>query len=188
MSGNNPLVKLIGSVQVRLATREDAERIMTVINSAFRSAEAFFIEADRIDLQSVVNFLDQGKFILAESGCNLLGCVYIEPRGERYYLGLLAVETSRHRSGVGSTLMEAAENYCRDLGLSFMDIKIVNHRHDLPAADELPGAGHTFQSASLEPGHVLSRCHPNRPRRERALWSQGNDEAPPSRRTGADFS
>ena len=133
MSGNNPKVKLIGSVQVRLATREDAERIMTVINSAFRSAEAFFIEADRIDLQSVVNFLDQGKFLLAESGCNLLGCVYIEPRGERSYLGLLAVEPSRHRSGLGSTLMEAAENYCRDLGLSFMDIKIVNHRHDLPA-------------------------------------------------------
>ena len=133
MASKNPKAQMSSAVQVRIATREDAERIMTVINAAFRSAEAFFIDGDRIDLQSVLNYLEQGKFLLAESGSALLGCVYIEPRGDRSYLGLLAVDPSRHKSGLGSSLMEAAEDYCRDLGHSFMDIKIVNHRHDLPA-------------------------------------------------------
>jgi GNAT superfamily N-acetyltransferase len=125
--------RMISSVEVRIAKREDAERITGVINSAFRRAEAFFIDGDRINLKSVMSLLDTGKFFLAESEGMLLGCVYVEPRSNRSYLGLLAIDPAKQQSGLGSALMEAAEDYCRGLGFSFMDIKIVNHREDLPA-------------------------------------------------------
>lgn len=133
MTTSNFNALMISCVQVRIAKREDAEGITTVINSAFRGAEGFFIDKDRIDVKSVLNFLATGKFLLAESGGMLLGCVYVEPRGNRSYLGLLAVDPDKQKSGLGSVLMEAAEDYCRGLGLSFMDIKIVNLREDLPA-------------------------------------------------------
>src|ERR1700730_2200973 len=68
------------SVRVRLAKPEDAESIIIVINSAFRHAEEFFVDGDRIDVGSVLNFLKSGKFLLAESEGTLLGCVYVEPR------------------------------------------------------------------------------------------------------------
>src|SRR5687768_17623646 len=68
------------SVQVRIAQREDAEEITTVINSAFRGAEEFFVERDRVEVADVLNFLSIGKFLLAEGEQTLLGCVYVEPR------------------------------------------------------------------------------------------------------------
>src|SRR5687767_16037867 len=91
------------SVRVRIAEREDADRVTTVINRAFLPAETFFVEGDRVQLRDVVNFLSSGKFLLVESEDTLLGCVYLEPRrGEsnrslaesqdRGYLGLLAVD------------------------------------------------------------------------------------------------
>ncbi len=108
---------------VRMAGLEDAEKITTLINSAFRRAEEFFIDEDRIDWESVRNFLVTGKFLLAESEGIIIGCVYVEPRifdTDRAYLGLLAVDTERQHSGLGSLLMDAAEEYCRGLGCRFM--------------------------------------------------------------------
>jgi hypothetical protein len=65
-------------VQIRLADLRDAESLMVLINIAFRKAEAFLIDHDRIDLDSVKQFLHSGKFLLAEDGAALLGCVYVE--------------------------------------------------------------------------------------------------------------
>jgi N-acetylglutamate synthase-like GNAT family acetyltransferase len=125
--------RMSDSIQVRVARSEDAEKITAVINQAFHIAECFFIDGDRIDLQNVVEYLNQGVFLLAESASELLGCVYVEPRGERSYLGLLSVVPASQHSGTGSLLMTEAENYCRKLGSCFMDIKIVNLREELPA-------------------------------------------------------
>jgi len=146
-----------GSVRVSIAQPEDADRITTVINSAFRGAEQFFVDGDRVDLSDVQNYLDSGKFLLAESKGALLGCVYIEPSvgntgkwgtgneemkhldsdrsspqsQDRAYLGLLAVDPAHQQAGLGSNLMDAAEDYCRSLGITFMDIKVVNLREEL---------------------------------------------------------
>lgn len=118
---------------VRIAGATDAEEIARVINSAFRSAESFFIEGDRIDLNEVVQSMSTGTFLLADAGCHIVGSVYVESRGERAYLGLLSVDPSHQQSGVGSRLMTAAEDYCRGLGCRFMDIKLVNLRKELPS-------------------------------------------------------
>jgi GNAT superfamily N-acetyltransferase len=122
---------MTSSVQVRIAELEDAEGITRVINSAFRLAEQFFIDDARIDVESVQNFLNTGNFLLAEKESVLVGCVYVEPRGNRAYLGLLAVDPARQQSGLGSVLMDAAEDYCHGLSCRFMDIKVVNLRTDL---------------------------------------------------------
>src|SRR5262245_10957497 len=79
-------------VQVRVAEPGDAGLIKEVINAAFRIAEGFFVAHDRIDLAEVRTSLVKGKFLLAEIDGAVAGCVYFEPRGERSYLGLLAVD------------------------------------------------------------------------------------------------
>jgi len=87
---------------------------------------------DRIDTASILNFLDAGTFLLAEREHLLQGCVYVERREQgRAYLGLLAVDPATQQSGLGSLLMRGAEDYCRGLGLGFIDIKIVNLRTEL---------------------------------------------------------
>lgn len=120
-------------IQTRRARATDAHNIAGLINVAFREAEAFFIEQDRIDLESVVAFLEAGEFLMAEINEDLVGCVYLEQRGERTYLGLLSVNPAYQNAGVGSFLMAAAEARCKARSSRFIDILIVNLREDLPA-------------------------------------------------------
>jgi predicted N-acetyltransferase YhbS len=120
--------------EIRIAGSAEAEQIMTVINAAFRIAEGFFVDGNRITLDEVHSALDKGAFLVAEDDDGgLSGCVYLEPRGERAYLGLLSVDPSQQQSGLGSRLMTAGEEYCRTRGARFMDILIVNLRAELPA-------------------------------------------------------
>jgi N-acetylglutamate synthase-like GNAT family acetyltransferase len=121
------------SYRIRVAEAADAEAITSVINNAFRGAENFFIDEDRVTLENVLAFLISGKFLLAEGNGIVTGCVYVEKRGDRAYLGLLAVDPGLQRSGLGSVLMNEAEEYCRRLGCRYMDIRIVNLRSELPA-------------------------------------------------------
>ena len=120
-------------MQERVAEVTDAPAIMAVINAAFRRAESFLIDRDRVDLEMVRSLLEKGKFLVAEDGGVLAGCVYIELRGDRAYLGLLSVDPDRQKAGLGSQLMNAAENYCARAGCRFMDLRIVNVRRELPA-------------------------------------------------------
>ena len=121
------------TVPIRVAATADAANITDVINAAFRIAEGFFVDGPRISQAEVEQLLAKGSFLLAEADDKLKGCVYVELRGERSYLGLLSVDPSCQKSGLGSVLMVEAENYCRDRGSQFMDIYIVNLREELPA-------------------------------------------------------
>jgi len=115
-------------VQVRVAEIPDAEAIRRVINAAFRNAESFLIDRDRVDSETVHSLLKKGKFLVAEENDTLEGCVYVELRSERAYLGLLSVDPQRQKSGLGSLLMNEAERYCAGAGCKFMDLRIVNLR------------------------------------------------------------
>jgi len=116
---------------VRMASLKDAEKITSLINESFRRAEEFFVETDRIDLRSVHNYFGTGVFLVGERDGAVRACVYVEPRGNRAYLGLLAVDPSCQHSGLGSLLMDTAEEHCRGLGCRYMDINVVNLRQEL---------------------------------------------------------
>lgn len=134
-------------MQLRVAETRDTDAIVAVINAAFRQAESFLIDRDRIDFETVQELLQKGSFLIAESNVaessvaedsaadagSLRGCVYVELRGDRSYLGLLAVDPQRQKSGLGSQLMNAAEKFCAEAGSRFMDLRIVNVRKELPA-------------------------------------------------------
>ena len=121
----------IKPVQIRIAEPSDARQIMAVINSAFRIAEEFFCGEDRITLEEVERLFTTGTFLLAEMDRLLAGCVYVELRGDRSYLGLLSVDPSQQQGGLGSLLMNAGEQHCRERGSGFMDIFLVNLRTEL---------------------------------------------------------
>lgn len=118
--------------QIRIGHTSDANQITSVINAAFKIAEGFFIDGDRITQPEVMALLDKGNFLVSENEGNMRGCVYVEVKGERAYLGLLSVDPSVQRSGLGSKLLAAGEEYCRNAGCKVMDIKIVNLRAELP--------------------------------------------------------
>jgi len=121
------------SFNVRVADHSHAQQLTTLINDAFRIAEGFFIDQARIDVPEVLDHLKSGTFLIVEDQSSLVGCVYVEPRGERAYFGLLSVDPARQKAGLGSLLANAAEQYARKRGARYMDILIVNLREELPA-------------------------------------------------------
>ena len=102
-------------LRVRLAALADVEPLAHLINAAFRVQQPF-IDGDRTDPEGVRTYMEEGKFLLAEDSAGLAGCIYVELRGDRGYLGLLGVDPPRQGTGLGRKLMDAAENYFRHLG------------------------------------------------------------------------
>ena len=145
--------------RIRIATSADAPRITAVINAAFRIAEGFFIDGNRIRQAEVEEMLTNGVFLLAEADNKLNGCVYVELRGERSYLGLLSVDPTCQQTGLGSLLMFEAEKYCRERGSHCMDILIVSLREELPAFYEK--RGYVESGTSPFPADVPTKipCH-----------------------------
>ena len=115
---------------MRIAIESDSDAIARLVNTAFL-VEQFFIERDRTNPATVRSLMQKGKFMLAEDGPVLLGCVFFEARGERGYFGMLSIDPSRQRTGVGRRLVSAVEKYFRDEGCTFSDLKIVNVRTEL---------------------------------------------------------
>ena len=97
-------------MDIRRASPDDAERLLHLINLAFQ-VEKFFVPGDRIDLAGIRDLFGKGEFLIADGGC-----VYIEPRADRCYLGLLSVDPARQGTGIGRRLMEAAEARAAELG------------------------------------------------------------------------
>ena len=75
----------------------------------------------------------KGHFLAAEDSTGMVGCVYIEQRGTRAYMGLLSIEPRLQRAGLGLRLTAAAEDFAGSLGCDAMDLRIVNVREELPA-------------------------------------------------------
>jgi ribosomal protein S18 acetylase RimI-like enzyme len=118
--------------QIRLAKTEENEPIARLINAAF-VVERFFIDRDRTTAEKVGALMDKGQFMLAADGPWIVGCVYLEIRGDRGYLGLLAVDPSLQKSGLGRRLMDAAEAHFQSVGCRAVDLTVVNLREELPA-------------------------------------------------------
>jgi GNAT superfamily N-acetyltransferase len=122
----------VNGLRFRTALSSDAEALTRLINAAFR-VEQPFIEGDRTNPDGVRAYMEKGKFLLAEHAAGLAGCVYVELRGDRGYLGLLGVDPSRQGTGLGRKLMDAAEDYFCEAGCVAVDLRIVSARTALLA-------------------------------------------------------
>ena len=125
----------------RNADESDAEALVLLINRAFEVERPFFT-TERIDLAETLEHFNKGTFILAEDGGNIAGCNYVELRGDVGYFGLLSIDPGHQGRGLGRKLVEQAEDFCRRAGCSLMQIRVLNHRTELPPFYEKLGYAH----------------------------------------------
>jgi N-acetylglutamate synthase-like GNAT family acetyltransferase len=118
-------------MEFRFAEESDLPALETLINSAFE-VEKFFKLEPRVDAEHTRKYFRTGRFLLAEDEAGLTGCVYVELDGERSYFGLLSVDPSRQKTGLGRRLVAAAEEFAREMGAHRMELTVVNLRTELP--------------------------------------------------------
>jgi predicted N-acetyltransferase YhbS len=147
-------------MELRFADAADLPAITQLINQAF-SVELFFKAGDRITLNEVQRLFDKGRFMVLEENDEIQGTVYLELRGERSYLGLLSTNPNRQRSGIGTRLTIAAEEFARESGCRFMDLRVVNLREELPVIYQKFGYQVTgIEEVAVEAGqHFTQPAH-----------------------------
>ena len=144
----------------RIADESDAAALVPLINRAFE-IELKFFTTERIDLNEMREHLEKGTFLIAEADGRLAGCNYVELRGDAGYFGLLSVDPDHQGNGFGRKLIEQAEDFCRKAGCSLMQIRVLNHRTELPPFYEKLGYGVTSVEeveqvpSALVPYHFL---------------------------------
>jgi GNAT superfamily N-acetyltransferase len=146
------------SIAIRFARSADVEPLTRLINAAF-VVERPFLEGERIDPLGVAAYLEKGRFLVAEDSDGLAGCVYVELRGERGYLGLLGVEPGRQGTGLGRKLMESAENYFRAANCRAIDLRIISPREPLARFYALLGYTETGTAPFAPDVPLKVPCH-----------------------------
>lgn len=116
---------------IRFASASDLSALTRLINAAF-VVERIVFDGDRIDERGTREYMEKGTFLILEDSAGMAGCVYCELRGERGYLGLLAVDPSRQGGGLGRKLVAAAEDYFRSAGCTAVDLRTLSPRAPLP--------------------------------------------------------
>ena len=120
------------TISIRSASAQDIAGIVPLLNAAF-AMERDFIDKDRTSVPEIERYMTTGTFFLVDGdAAGLAACMYLELRGDRVYLGMLAVNPSQQGRGLGRQMMAAAERHAASLGCGAIDIRIVNRRTELP--------------------------------------------------------
>src|SRR5579872_2005038 len=118
------------TVHVRTATTADRPHLILVINAAF--AVETFLEGTRTNDEGLTAMMQKGEILLAENPSGqVLASIYAETRGNRGYLGMLAVDPAHQRSGLGKLLPASAEGPFRAKGCEAIDITVLSLRPEL---------------------------------------------------------
>jgi ribosomal protein S18 acetylase RimI-like enzyme len=148
------------SPSIRIAGPSDMGRLIPMINAAF-AVETFF-DGTRTDATRLAAMMNKGTILIAEgAGGELIASVYMEVRGTRGYLGMLAVDPAHQGRGLGRMMTEAGEERFRQTGCDAVDITVLNLRTELPPLYRKLGYVETgteefHPSTPLKPG---VECH-----------------------------
>ena len=76
--------------------------------------------------------MQHGPFLLLTGDDSLIAGVHVELRGDRIYIGMLAVDPAKQKLGIGARMMREAEDFGRRAGCKFADLRVVSVRPELP--------------------------------------------------------
>ena len=124
------------------ATLTDVPELVVLINSAYRgesskkgwTTEANLIGGQRIDNEGLAEQMnDPDATILKYTNHDgqITGCVYLQKRGEKLYLGMLTVSPTLQANGLGRLLLQAAEDYARSIHYHTITMTVITTRTEL---------------------------------------------------------
>jgi ribosomal protein S18 acetylase RimI-like enzyme len=145
---------------IEIATVNDIPAIERLLNSAYRgedskkgwTSEADLIEGELRTDESTLSQLMQspGAVFLksTDDDGEIEGCVFLQKKEQRLYLGMLSVSPAIQARGIGKQLMAAAEEYAASQHCSAIFMKVISLRHELIAWYERKGY---YKTGDTEP-------------------------------------
>lgn len=137
-------------MQITKATIADASELTKLVNSGYRgesskkgwTTEAHLLDGIRIDEMAMIKYFQDPyitilKYVNHEN--KIIGCVYLEVKDERLYLGMLTVAPLLQANGIGRQLLHQAEIVATELNCKFIYMTVIKSRRELIAWYERRG-------------------------------------------------
>ncbi len=147
---------------ILIADTADIPALVALLNSAYRgdaSKKGWTTEADmisgeiRTDEAQLIQLMQKpGAIFLKYTNNNdhIEGCVFLEMREGRLYLGMLSVAPALQAKGIGKQLMTAAEAYAKLQGCPAIFMRVISIRSELIAWYERKGYHKTGEVQPFE--------------------------------------
>ena len=133
---------MAGNLTITVAANEDIAQIEKLVNSAYRgdssrkgwTTEADLLDGIRTNKDVLSGMINRGDSIVLK--CNnaknqLLGCVYLQKKEEKLYLGMLTVAPDIQAQGIGKKLLQASEEYAQTQQCTAITISVISLRQEL---------------------------------------------------------
>ena len=136
---------------ISIAQAADATDLVTLLNSAYRgdhsragwTTEADLIEGevrtDEDDVRQVISTPGSVMLAYRDIGPDIIGCMNLQEKKGRIYLGMFSVSPRLQGGGIGKRLMEAADEYAQQVGARSIYMTVISVRTELIAWYERRG-------------------------------------------------
>lgn len=145
------------------ATAQDIPALVALINSAYRgegskqgwTTEADLIQGLRTDVEDLTEvFSEPGTTFLKfcdESSGTIIGCVRLQKKGNRLYLGMLTVSPVVQAKGIGKQMLIKAEEVAKEQNCLAIFMTVLSIRAELVAWYERHGYQKTGEVLPFSP-------------------------------------
>jgi ribosomal protein S18 acetylase RimI-like enzyme len=142
-------------MEITMAVPADIPAMVNLMNSAYRgesSKKGWTTEADMVEgslrtdakhLQGLMNDPTVCFLKCLDEDGELEGCVFLQKRANKLYLGMLSVDPGKQTRGAGKKLMQAAEDYARKQDCISVIMRVISIRNELIAWYERQGYAKT---------------------------------------------
>lgn len=136
---------------VRDATGHDVESVAAIVNAAFEVERPVRgPRGNRTSAENVRELMARADttFFVAEQEGRVVGSVMVRITGDTGYFGMLAVDPGLQKGGIGRTLRERAEAFCKERGCAEMTLTTGDFRTELLPYYQRAG----YRVVRIEPG------------------------------------
>ncbi|WP_258141037.1 GNAT family N-acetyltransferase [Mucilaginibacter phenanthrenivorans] len=127
---------------VTKAIATDVSELNVLVNSAYRgetskqgwTTEANLLDGLRIDEETLAGYFDDPAIVIlknTDDSGKINGCVYLEVRHPKLYVGMFSVSPLLQGNGIGRELLIAAEAYAKQADCHTLTMTVISIRHEL---------------------------------------------------------
>lgn len=144
--------------QILFATIQDLREILQLLNTAYRgnaSKKGWTTEADLIagefrtneeNLRQTMELKNSVFLLFKDAESKIVGCVNLQEKENRLYLGMFSVYPELQGAGIGKALLYAAEHYARHCNCKAIFMTVISIRTELIAWYQRHGYAITGES------------------------------------------
>lgn len=152
-------------MKFNIATPDDAEAIVGLVNSAYRgdfsrhgwTTEADFLDGRRTEVKEVLALMADAQylFIIAKQQHTLQASVLLEHTDDAVHLGMLAVNPLLQNQGIGKALLNEAEKIAKQTWqIQYFKLSVLTCRPELIAFYQRRGYQCTGLTKRLYSSHL----------------------------------